>query len=203
MRLAGPALVIALIGVLALLSRPEDAFALTCQDFANQQAAQNHLRSFPWDPDRLDGDNNGVACDIPEPSLRCPCDITPVIRTVAPGGTLVASAGTPIPTVSGGLTTVTPIPTATVTATAPAPGTGRFVGTPSGTTLTCPRSGEWLGLYWNGGPTAVATAVRTCPTADRVWSRRGREWRGYATEAAGASDQFNVEIGEFVFVHGR
>jgi hypothetical protein len=162
-------------------------------------AAQSYLRLYPWDPDKLDLDANGVACDAGE--IRpCPCDIAPVIRVANPSQTVGPSGATPIPTVGNPL--FTPTPTATVIVT-PQPGTGQFVGTPSGTTLTCPAVGEWLGLYWNGGETPVVTAARTCQSADRVWSRRGQQWRGYATDASGASDQFNIEIGEFVFVHGR
>jgi hypothetical protein len=38
-----------------------------CADFANQAEAQEYL--LPGDPYRLDGDNDGVACE----SLPCPC----------------------------------------------------------------------------------------------------------------------------------
>jgi endonuclease YncB( thermonuclease family) len=42
---------------------------LDCSDFANQAAAQQHLAEHPGDPDGLDGDNDGVACE----ALPCPC----------------------------------------------------------------------------------------------------------------------------------
>jgi len=43
------------------------AFDLDCADFANQREAQEQL--LPGDPYRLDGDNDGIACE----DLPCPC----------------------------------------------------------------------------------------------------------------------------------
>jgi LPXTG-motif cell wall-anchored protein len=34
-----------------------------CADFSSQAAAQAHLQADPSDPDRLDADNDGVACE--------------------------------------------------------------------------------------------------------------------------------------------
>lgn len=45
-----------------------------CSDFATQAAAQAVLRADPHDPNVLDGDNDGVACE----HLPCPCDREPV-----------------------------------------------------------------------------------------------------------------------------
>ena len=66
--------------VLALWATP--AFAQddqNCADFESQAAAQAHLRQDPSDPDQLDRDNDGIACedhpDYPEGSAR---DETPV-----------------------------------------------------------------------------------------------------------------------------
>jgi hypothetical protein len=66
--------------VLALWATP--AFAQddqNCDDFESQAAAQAHLRQDPSDPDQLDRDNDGLACedhpDYPEGSAR---DETPV-----------------------------------------------------------------------------------------------------------------------------
>lgn len=42
-----------------------------CADFANQAEAQESL--LPGDPYRLDGDNDGIACE----DLPCPCSSTP------------------------------------------------------------------------------------------------------------------------------
>ncbi|HET8639219.1 MAG TPA: excalibur calcium-binding domain-containing protein [Solirubrobacterales bacterium] len=65
------ALLIGLLGAaaLALLPAPPDAKALDydCADFSNQAEAQSYL--LPGDPYRLDGDNDGVACE----DLPCPC----------------------------------------------------------------------------------------------------------------------------------
>ncbi|MCH7793316.1 MAG: excalibur calcium-binding domain-containing protein [Planctomycetes bacterium] len=44
-----------------------------CSDFPNQEAAQDHLNAHPGDPDGLDGDDDGIACE----SLPCPCGGTP------------------------------------------------------------------------------------------------------------------------------
>ena len=61
--------------VLALWATP--AFAQddqNCDDFESQAAAQAHLRQDPSDPDQLDRDNDGLACedhpDYPEGSAR-------------------------------------------------------------------------------------------------------------------------------------
>jgi len=42
-----------------------------CDDFTTQKAAQAHYRQNTSDPDNLDGDNDGIAC---EKELPCPCD---------------------------------------------------------------------------------------------------------------------------------
>ncbi len=60
--------------VLAVLAIPADAAAShgldkDCPDFSSQSAAQYHLNNHRGDPDRLDGDRDGVACD----SRPCPC----------------------------------------------------------------------------------------------------------------------------------
>jgi hypothetical protein len=78
--------------VLALSTAP--AYAQddqNCDDFESQAAAQAHLRQDPSDPDGLDDDNDGVACenhpDYPEGSPR---DETPIGTDgddVAGGGT--------------------------------------------------------------------------------------------------------------------
>jgi hypothetical protein len=47
------------------------AFDLDCADFSNQREAQEHL--YPGDPYRLDGDNDGIACE----DLPCPCSSEP------------------------------------------------------------------------------------------------------------------------------
>jgi hypothetical protein len=74
--------------VLALWATP--AFAQddqNCDDFESQAAAQAHLRQDPSDPDQLDRDNDGIACedhpDYPEGSAR---DETPVGQDTSGGG---------------------------------------------------------------------------------------------------------------------
>ena len=63
------------MGVLVVL--PSTAAAthpadVNCSAFSTQAAAQAHLIAHPGDPDGLDGDNDGRACQ----SLPCPCGAT-------------------------------------------------------------------------------------------------------------------------------
>lgn len=57
------------LAAVALLPSPPVAKALDydCADFSNQAEAQSYL--LPGDPYRLDGDNDGKACE----DLPCPC----------------------------------------------------------------------------------------------------------------------------------
>ena len=50
--------------------------AFNCGDFASQAAAQAVLRADPTDPNRLDSDRDGIACE----SNRSPKDLVPVRR---------------------------------------------------------------------------------------------------------------------------
>lgn len=50
-----------------------------CMDFASQEAAQAYLRGEPSDPDKLDPENNGVACEIrPADYDAAATDLAPV-----------------------------------------------------------------------------------------------------------------------------
>lgn len=55
------------VALFALAPAGAQAADLDCADFANQAEAQGYLT--PGDPHRLDGDNDGVACE----DLPCPC----------------------------------------------------------------------------------------------------------------------------------
>lgn len=57
---------IVVLGPAPAQARPADK---NCSDFGSQAAAQNWLNSHPGDPDGLDRDGDGVACD----SNPCPC----------------------------------------------------------------------------------------------------------------------------------
>ncbi|HET7121022.1 MAG TPA: excalibur calcium-binding domain-containing protein [Solirubrobacterales bacterium] len=70
MKLAGLIVSISALAVLALLPAAAQARDYDCADFANQAEAQEYL--LPGDPYRLDGDNDGVACE----DLPCPCSFT-------------------------------------------------------------------------------------------------------------------------------
>lgn len=64
------------LALYALLIASPPVFALNCDDFANQRAAQDFLRRDPSDPEGLDRNRDGIACE----DLPCPCDRTPVAR---------------------------------------------------------------------------------------------------------------------------
>jgi excalibur calcium-binding domain-containing protein len=49
--------------------------AYNCPDFASQADAQAVLRADPTDPNRLDADRDGIACE----SNRAPKDLVPVL----------------------------------------------------------------------------------------------------------------------------
>jgi len=56
----------------AVLPSPASASDKDCADFATQRAAQTFFIKHGgprYDPDRLDGDNDGIACE----DNRCPC----------------------------------------------------------------------------------------------------------------------------------
>ena len=63
---------------------------LDCADFANQRAAQAHLAAHAGDPDRLDGNADGRACE----ALPCPCDGASLAPHAAPPP--VAPAPSPV-----------------------------------------------------------------------------------------------------------
>src|SRR3954452_348056 len=77
----GPAVALAAVVALSLTAVPFAAFAgeprahaadRDCADFSSQREAQDYFLSIGGpasDPDRLDGDSDGQACD----SLPCPC----------------------------------------------------------------------------------------------------------------------------------
>jgi hypothetical protein len=53
-----------------------------CADFSTQAEAEEYLEPGGGDPNRLDGDNDGVACE----ELPCPCSSTPGSGAGAGGG---------------------------------------------------------------------------------------------------------------------
>jgi endonuclease YncB( thermonuclease family) len=87
--------IVFLVGVVAV--PPAPAQDRDCGDFATQAAAQAYFVALGGpasDPDRLDGDSDGIACE----ALPCPCSADP------------GSAPAPTPTSTP---TVVPTPTAT------------------------------------------------------------------------------------------
>src|SRR3954471_12200993 len=77
----GPAVALAAVVALSVTAVPFAAFAgqpqahaadRDCADFSSQREAQDYFLSIGGptsDPDRLDGDSDGQACDL----LPCPC----------------------------------------------------------------------------------------------------------------------------------
>jgi len=63
---AGTALAFAIWATPASATHAGD---LDCGDFSTQSAAQYHMNNHPGDPDGLDGDSDGIACE----SNPCPC----------------------------------------------------------------------------------------------------------------------------------
>jgi hypothetical protein len=68
------------VGVAARTPQPAAARDLDCSDFATQAEAEEHLT--PGDPDGLDGDNDGIACE----DNPCPCSSTPGVGSAESGG---------------------------------------------------------------------------------------------------------------------
>lgn len=60
---------------------------LDCDDFASQAEAQQTLRQDPGDPNGLDGEGDGVACETEEYDDPA-TDLTPVTAAQEPGGDL-------------------------------------------------------------------------------------------------------------------
>lgn len=80
---------------------------------------------------------------------------------------------------------------------------GFFAASPAGA-ASCPDSDRWRLLYWRGVARASIRAVSLfCPEADRFWINRGGRWLAFAPLRQDASDQFDLEPGEFVFSHGQ
>jgi LPXTG-motif cell wall-anchored protein len=95
------ALVVAAPGALAQAGDQD------CSDFPSQAAAQRHLRADPSDPDGLDADSDGIACE----SNPAPFDRTPVVAaggstssglTAGAGGTLAQTGPHSRPTLTIG-----------------------------------------------------------------------------------------------------
>jgi hypothetical protein len=131
---------------------------------------------------------------------------TPPTATAAPP-TQVSTPASPVtPTVSP-----TASPSATPAVAAPASANvappaasliGQFTLLPSSTLATCAEANQWTALYWRGGTRSALTAIQACPKADRLWVRRETAWLGVAPGQTAGSDQFDLEYGELVFMHG-
>ncbi len=73
-----------------------------CADFATQSQAQAYFVQHPGDPDKLDDDGDGLACE------GLPIDLSCDVVVVEPDGTLRVPPGCPLPaTTTTGLRTTT------------------------------------------------------------------------------------------------
>lgn len=61
---------------------------LDCADFGSQAEAQQNLRANPSDPNNLDAEGDGVACETFDYPAGTPRDETPVTGSQQPGGDL-------------------------------------------------------------------------------------------------------------------
>jgi micrococcal nuclease len=188
-------LVILVTALTTSLATADHSGDLDCSDFPNQAAAQAHLRAHPWDPNRLDGNGNGIASE----SLPSPRDLAPVVRTLGTPGaaaTGVAAASTPTPT--------TPVPAGTATMGAPPGGIAPafFSDSPNGTRVLGPDTGQWLLLHWRGTPGPIAVQASACGSADSLWVNRSGRWLGFAKTAPAASDTWDLVTVEAHFVRG-
>ena len=106
--------ILAALGLLVATAPTASAASTTdvfnCSDFPSQAAAQANLRAHPSDPNRLDADNDGIACE----NNRAPFDRTPVKRTtLTPAtttGSTQAQTGSPSAPVTGDGSTQNPAP---------------------------------------------------------------------------------------------
>ena len=121
---------------------------LNCNNFASQADAQAHLRANPSDPDHLDADGDGIACE----SRPAPKDLVKVDRSVG------ATATTAAPTVG----TVVANPAVAATATPPAVAT---------TGLNHTQQLVELALLLIGLGTALLLEVRARDHLDRLQLR--------------------------------
>ena len=87
-----------LAGVASAQPQPTDR---DCRDFASQAAAQSALRSHSGDPQRLDSDHNGIACEDyfrmgpVGPAEPQPLPAKPVVDTAAEPDVVVPPPGDP------------------------------------------------------------------------------------------------------------
>lgn len=115
--------IIAVLAVVALLIVPSVASAdvtpsvhsgdlHNCSDFASQAEAQAHYRLNPSDPDKLDTDSDGIACEsnpvpkdlvrVTQASSATPMATATVTQAPSVGGTGAIAGGAP-PPASGGI----------------------------------------------------------------------------------------------------
>src|SRR3954447_17039316 len=116
-----------------------------CSDFATQQAAQDHFNQDTSDPDNLDADNDGIACE----TLNGVAEDEATTTTASTTTTTTTTTTTPATTTSG--TT----PATTSTTTTPATTTSATTTATTSTTTTATTTSD---------TTATAAAATTDPT---------------------------------------
>lgn len=102
-----------------------NAWAYTCADFQAQAQAQQVLRADLTDPNGLDPDHNGIACDSFAYPAGRPTDLTPVSRAGAASSAPASRAATPKASVaSARVATAASAPPTVAGSTAPLAKTG-------------------------------------------------------------------------------
>jgi hypothetical protein len=112
---------------------------LNCSDFATQEEAQAELNRDPSDPNNLDSDNDGIACeDLPSGG------------NVTTAGTTAGTTGTSTTTTTSTTVGTTPV-TTTGTTTGTTGTTTGTAGAPTGTTTGGTTGASTTGAATNGG----------------------------------------------------
>lgn len=148
---------------------PSLAVAAGCQDYLTQREAQARLRADPTDPEGLDPDGNGIACERnPQPY-----DTTPVVRPGAATPTATPQPETPVPTEepaqpapsqpAAPAPTATPVPRSPLLGPEPPPLQYLQGGQPLFQKSTTPAAGESSTssstLYVQGADTSIGPIV--------------------------------------------
>lgn len=97
-----PAHLLPLLVGAAVLVPATPALATNCSDFPSQQAAQDHYNGQQGDPDGLDGDSDGWACErSPAPRASAPKGVTAAPPTPTPTPTATKTSARVLSVIDG------------------------------------------------------------------------------------------------------
>lgn len=142
------------------------AWAKSCADFDSQAEAQRYLRSHPQDEDRLDPDNNGIACE----NAPSPHDNEPVRHQTSTGQTIPLTQDSPTTRPAGGTTTTLLNEDATTTTRDAASTTAATNRDTTNETVSVNQEGDDAGAS-TAGVVAVVVGVVLFAAA-YIWFRR-------------------------------